>query len=84
MIMVSRIVPADRLGQHTSALERRVSLGSTQVAEGPSAKPSAGAARRHTTGTLRDGAKLRAPDAQEGIAAFFEKREPLWSSESRS
>ena len=86
--LVNRIVPADHLEEHTSALARRVSLGSRQVVEDAKRTlyEAVGGSRTTAYNRARDvmARSSAAPDAQEGIAAFFEKREPLWPSESPS
>lgn len=86
--LVNRIVPAEDLEAHTSALAQRVALGSRQVTQ--DAKQSLYEAADGSRTTAYDRARdvmarsSAAPDAQEGIAAFLEKREPVWPSESRS
>ena len=86
--LVNRIVPADDLKAHTSPLARRVAIGSRQVTE--DAKRTlyevAGGSRTTAYHRARDvmARSSAAPDAQEGIAAFLEKREPVWPSKSRS
>jgi enoyl-CoA hydratase/carnithine racemase len=86
--LVNRIVPADRLEEHTSALAQRVSQGSRQVI-GDAKRTlyeAVGGTRTTAYERARDvmAQSSAAPDAQEGIAAFLEKREPLWPSESPS
>ena len=86
--LVNRIVPADHLEEHTSALAQRVSLGSRQVIEDAKRTlyEAVGGSRTTAYNRARDvmARSSAAPDAQEGIAAFLEKRAPLWPSESRS
>ena len=84
--LVNRVVPADRLDDDTAALAKRLSLGSKQVvADAKRTLYGAVAGDRESAYEhARDvmAHSSAAPDAQEGIAAFLEKREPVWPSET--
>ncbi len=83
--LVNRVVPAERLAEETLSLARQVARASrTVVALGkrafyeqlPLDRPAAyERAERVMT------ANSQAPDAQEGIRAFLDKREPKWADQ---
>ncbi len=76
--LVNRIVPADLLDDHTAALAKQISLGNKQVvADAKRTLYGAVAGDRESAYEhARDvmAHSSAAPDAQEGIAAFLEKR----------
>jgi enoyl-CoA hydratase/carnithine racemase len=81
--LVTSVVPADRLAGEAHALAARVASASrATVALGKRAVEEnldlpLEEAYRHASGVMCTNA--RSPDAQEGIAAFLGKREPVWS-----
>ena len=86
--LVNRVVPADRLDEDTAALAKQVSLGSRQVV-GDAKRTLFEAVEGSRASAYKQARDVMAhssaaSDAQEGIAAFLEKREPFWPSESPS
>jgi enoyl-CoA hydratase/carnithine racemase len=81
--LVSRIAPADRLREETaSVVERLLARPSKVLALGKKAfyeqlRHSLGDAYRLGCATIVDNMLMQ--EAQEGIAAFVEKRKPSWS-----
>lgn len=81
--LVNRVVPAERLDDEVLALARRIATaGRSVVARGKRAVeenlglPLDEAYRRASAIMCRDAGS---PDAREGISAFLEKRDPVWS-----
>ncbi len=82
--LVNRVVPHDRLEEETMALARALAKKSPQAVQlglrafydtqDMALRP----ALEHLQGQLA--AVLASEDAAEGIAAFFQKREPVWPS----
>jgi enoyl-CoA hydratase/carnithine racemase len=81
--LVNRVVPAERLEEEAAALAARVATVSrATVAIGKRAVTEnldlpLEEAYRHASAVMC--ANMATDDAQEGIAAFLEKREPVWS-----
>ncbi len=81
--LVNRVVPAERLDAEALALARRIAAaGRSVVARGKRAVednlglPLDEAYRRASAIMCRDAGSS---DAREGISAFLEKRDPVWS-----
>jgi enoyl-CoA hydratase/carnithine racemase len=83
--LVNHVVPAKDLETHTSSLAHRIASASrTVVAEAKQGVYEAvDSDLASAYGRARDvmARSSAAPDAQEGIAAFLEKRRPTWPSE---
>lgn len=83
--LVNRVVEPDRLDEEARALAGRIAAAGRVVARGKRAvQESVGlpldeAYRRASATMCRDAGS---PDAREGIAAFLEKRPPVWSETS--
>lgn len=81
--LVNRVVPADRLEEATGELLARVTSASrATIATGKRAVAAIAdlpleEAYRSASATMCSNAS--APDAREGITAFLERREPVWS-----
>jgi enoyl-CoA hydratase/carnithine racemase len=81
--LVNRVVPADRLDEEAAALAGRVATASRATvaigkrAFGENLDLPLEEAYRHASGVMCRNAGI--DDAQEGIAAFLEKREATWS-----
>ena len=82
--LISRIVPADELESQTMELARQIASASAHtLALGKAAfyrqiEMSRPDAYRFASQVMVD--NLLAPDAKEGIAAFLEKRPPVWTT----
>jgi enoyl-CoA hydratase/carnithine racemase len=83
--LVNHVVPADDLESRTSALALRVAAASRRVIVDAKRTlyEAAGGSRETAYERARDvmARSSAAPDAQEGIAAFLERREPAWLPE---
>jgi len=81
--LVNRVVPAERLDEEAAALAARIAaasgltLGIGKRAFYDNLEPGADAAYEHASAVMCANALAR--DAQEGIGAFLEKREPVWT-----
>ena len=81
--LVNRVVPAERLDEEAAALAAKVAaasgltLGIGKRAFYENLEPDADWAYEHASGVMCANALAR--DAQEGIGAFLEKREPVWT-----
>jgi enoyl-CoA hydratase/carnithine racemase len=81
--LVNRVVPAERLDEEAAALAARIAaasgmtLGIGKRAFYENLEPGADAAYEHASAIMCSNALAR--DAQEGIDAFLERREPVWT-----
>jgi enoyl-CoA hydratase/carnithine racemase len=81
--LVNRVVPADQLGAATQALAERIARASPAIVKiGKRAfydqiELPQQAAYRHTRDVMVQNTLM--DDAQEGMSAFLEKREPSWT-----
>jgi enoyl-CoA hydratase/carnithine racemase len=81
--LVNRVVPGERLDEEAAALAARIAaasgltLGIGKRAFYDNLEPGAEAAYDHASAVMCANALAR--DAQEGIDAFLEKRQPVWT-----